>query len=65
MVEMTMTNQEAIRRVVESMDGPRRPVQDNRPWWVRLFSSIRPVVKVSPSLGRPVKYVGVKGGVEF
>jgi hypothetical protein len=60
-----MTNQEAIRRVVESMDGPRRPVQDNRPWWKRLLSSIRPDVKVCLNPQRPVKYVGVKGGVEF
>jgi hypothetical protein len=60
-----MTEQEAIRRVVAAMDGPHPAPQDNRPWWKRLLSSIRPSVKFSPSVRMPVRYIGVKGGMEF
>jgi hypothetical protein len=58
MVEMTPAQQEAIWRKPP-------PPQDKRPWWKRLLTSIRPDVRFSPSAKRPVKYVGIKGKVEF
>jgi hypothetical protein len=48
-----------------------KPKQDNRPWWQRLFSSIRPTInikgKVDPKNGKinPNITIGVKGGVDF
>lgn len=47
------------------------PSSDNRPWWQRLLSSIRPTAnvkgKVDPKTGK-VKHnitIGVKGGFDF
>ncbi len=47
------------------------PPQDNRPWWVRLLSSLRPTANIkggiNPQTGK-IKHkvtIGVKGGVEF
>lgn len=48
-----------------------KPKQDNRSWWKRLLSSIRPTVgvkgKTDASSGKTKVNVtiGVKGGVEF
>jgi hypothetical protein len=55
---MTTAEQEAIWRKAPQPE-------DKRPWWRRLLGSIRPVVRVAPSVERPVRYIGVKGGVEF
>jgi hypothetical protein len=47
------------------------PSQDNRPWWVRLLSSIRPTIgakgKVDAKTGKKKLdvVIGVKGGVDF
>ena len=34
--------------------------QDQRPWWLRLLSSVRPEIRPSKKT-----YVGIKGKVEF
>jgi hypothetical protein len=41
------------------------PQQDGRPWWVRLLASLRPSIKFSPSTKRPIKFIGIKGRVEW
>lgn len=48
-----------------------KPPQDNRPWWQRLFSSLRPTLGVKGKINPKTKEVkpnitiGVKGGIEF
>ncbi len=48
-----------------------KPNDDERPWWVRLFSSIRPTIHIKGKINPKTKEVkpnitiGVKGGVEF
>lgn len=50
---------------------PRPKPQDSRPWWVRLFCSIRPMVgmkgKVDPKTKEVKKdiTIGIKGRIEF
>ena len=49
---------------------PRAKV-DNRPWWKRLFSSLRPTMGIKGKINTSTKEIkpnitiGVKGGVEF
>lgn len=59
-----MTEQQAIRAALESMNKPRT-VADMRPWWKRLVGSLRLVVKPGKSFRKPVKEIGVSGGIEF
>jgi hypothetical protein len=49
---------------------PSKP-QDNRPWWLRLFTSLRPTINIKGKVDKKTKEtevnitVGVKGGIEF
>lgn len=59
-----MTEQQAIRAVIEQSNKPR-VVEDARPWWARLISSLRLVVRPGKDFKRPIKSVEVRGGIEF
>lgn len=59
-----MTEQQAIQMVLKSANKTRA-VEDARPWWKRLVSSLRLVVKPGKSFKKPVKEIGVTGGIEF
>lgn len=59
-----MTEQQAIRAALESMNKPRT-VADMRPWWKRLVGSLRLVVTPGKVFKRPLKSVEVRGGIEF
>jgi len=59
-----MTEQQAIRAVLER-SNKRRVVEDARPWWKRLVGSLHVVIKPGKSFAKPVKGIGVSGGVEF
>ena len=49
---------------------PNKP-QDSRPWWQRLFSSLRPTIGIKGKMDPKTKKtktnitIGVKGGIEF
>lgn len=59
-----MTEQQAIQMVLKSANKTRA-VEDARPWWKRLVSSLRLVVKPGKTFKKPVKEIGVTGGIEF
>jgi hypothetical protein len=50
---------------LEHAFGRPRPPKDTRPWWKRLLCSIRPEIKIAPDRKRPIRYVGVKGKLDF
>jgi len=58
-----MTESEAIRRAVESMNTPRPVPQDNRPWWKRI--KIKPEIKFSANWRKPFKYLGIRVSGDF
>lgn len=59
-----MTEQQAVRAVLEQANKPR-VIVDARPWWKRLIGSLCVVVKPGKTWKKPVKEIGVRGGVEF
>lgn len=59
-----MTEQQAIQMVLERANKPRT-IEDSRPWWKRLLSSLRVVVKAGKSLKQPIREVSLRGRVEF
>lgn len=59
-----MTEQQAIRAVLEQANKPR-VIVDAYPWWRRLVGSLRVIVKPGKTFKKPVKEIGVRGGVEF
>lgn len=59
-----MTEQQAIQAAIEQANRPR-VAEDARPWWKRLVSSLRLVVKPGKNFKQPIKSVEVRGGVEF
>lgn len=59
-----MTEKQAVCMVLEQANKPR-VIVDARPWWRRLVGSLRVVVKPGRTFKRPVKEIGVSGGIEF
>jgi hypothetical protein len=50
--------------MLEHVFGRPRPARDNRPWWVRLLSSLRLGVKKG-SAQKPYTMLELKGKVDF
>ena len=55
-----MTEQEAIDETVKHLDDAPVPVEDKRPFWIRLLESCR--VKIS---GTPPNKIEIDGGTDF
>jgi len=54
-----------VGEIIAEQASKPRVVEDSRPWWVRLLSSLCLVIKPGKSFKQPVKEIVVKGELRF
>ena len=53
------------QQIHDAVFGAKKTPDDPRPFWKRLLSSLRVVMKPGKSARKPVSYVGIKAKADF